>query len=100
MRGVDGASRNNKRLDFIAFGFQVRTHLLEFHIDDSSNVLTNDPSGLGFRNNSEHFRPEVTVILLASTLPGDRERLAGEAPGKQSCSVEAGAGEGADVGDE
>jgi hypothetical protein len=100
VRGVDGASWNNNRLDFIAFAFQVRTHLFEFHVDDSSNVLTNDPSGPGFRNNSKHLRPEITVIRLALSLPGTTERLAWETPGKQGCSSKSGAVEGADVRDE
>jgi hypothetical protein len=96
---TDGASWNNKRPDFIALAFQVRTHLVECHVDDSSNVLTNDPSGPGLSNDSEHFRPEVTVIRLAFSLPGTTERLAGEAPGKQSCLSESCAVEVADVGD-
>jgi hypothetical protein len=100
VRGVDGASWYNNRLDFIAFAFQVKTHLFEFHVDDTSNVLTNDPSGPGLRNNSEHFRPEVASIVLALSFPGDAERLAREAPGKQGCASESLAVEGADVGDE
>jgi hypothetical protein len=31
-----------------------------------------------FGNNSQIFRPEVTVIFRASSLPGNTERLAGE----------------------
>jgi hypothetical protein len=100
VRGVDGTSWNNKRLDFITFAFQIRTHLFEFHVDDSSNVLTNDPSGSCFRYDSEHFRPEVTVICLALSLPGDGKRLTRESSGKQSCSPESGAVKVSDVGDE
>jgi len=55
--GVNGASRNNKRLDGVAFTFQVRNTSVEFHVDDSSNIFTNDPSGPGFAYNPEHFRP-------------------------------------------
>jgi len=100
VRGVDGASWNNNRLDFITFGFQVKTHLFEFHVDDSSNVLTNDPSGPDFRYDSEHFRPEMAVIILALSLPGNAERLARESPGKQSCADESVSVEVSDVGDE
>jgi hypothetical protein len=82
VRGIDGASWNNNRKRGVTDGFQVRKHAVECHVDDASNVFTNDPSGLGLRNNSAHFRPEVTVILLASALPGVREGLAGEASGK------------------
>ena len=78
MRGVDGTSRNNKRLDGVILAFQVSAHLVERHIDDPSNVLANNPSGPEIRDNSKHFRPEVTVILLASSLPGNGKRLTGE----------------------
>ena len=52
------------------------------HSGDSSNVLTNDPSGPDFANSAEHFRPEVTVVVPASPLSGIGERLAGESPGE------------------
>jgi hypothetical protein len=77
--GADGDSRNNKRLGFKACGFQVRKHSFESHVDETSNVLTNDPSGFCLCNNSEHFRPEPTVIILASSLPESSERLARKA---------------------
>jgi hypothetical protein len=70
------------------------------HRREAVNILTNDPSGPGFRYNAEHFRPEVAVISLAASLPGATERLAGEAPGKKGCSSESGSVEGEDVGDE
>jgi hypothetical protein len=78
VRGIDGTSRNNKRLAGVPDAFQVRKHLVDRHTDDSSNILTNNPSGPEFFDNTQHFRPEETVIFLASSLPGDRKRLAGE----------------------
>lgn len=48
VRRIEGASWNNKRLDFIALAFQVKTHLFELHVDDTSNILANNPSGPGF----------------------------------------------------
>jgi hypothetical protein len=81
VRGIDTASWNKETLDFVTFRFQVSKHLVECQIDDSRHILTNDPSGLEFVYDSEHFRPEVTVIFLASLLPGNRERLAGESSG-------------------
>jgi hypothetical protein len=79
MRGVDGASWNNKRLDGVVLGLQVRKHLVELHTDDPNNIFTNDPRGPDFRYNSEHFRPEETVVILAFSLPGSTKRLAWEA---------------------
>uniref|UniRef100_A0A6M3JNW8 Uncharacterized protein n=1 Tax=viral metagenome TaxID=1070528 RepID=A0A6M3JNW8_9ZZZZ len=76
VRGVDGASWYNKRLDFVAFTFQVRNTIVEAHIDEASNIFANDPRGLCFGNHPKHFRPEITVIFLASSLPGTGERLA------------------------
>jgi len=54
--------------------------LVECHIDDSRNILTNDESRSDFGNDAHHFRPEVTVIFRALSLPGNTERLAWEAP--------------------
>jgi hypothetical protein len=79
VRGVDGCSRNNKRPPGVAIGLQISEHLVEPQGDVTSNVLSNDPSGSDFANNSAHFRPEVTRVLRASLLAGVRERLAGVA---------------------
>tara|TARA_R100001509_G_scaffold158629_1_gene124061 strand:- start:91 stop:438 length:348 start_codon:yes stop_codon:yes gene_type:complete len=85
--GIDGTSWNNKRLAGVAFTFQVRKHRVEFHVDDSSNVFANDPSGLYFAYDSEHLRPECAVIFCASLLPGNGERLARESSAnKLNCS--------------
>jgi hypothetical protein len=74
--------------------------LVEFHADDSTNILSKHPSGPGLFDNSKHLRPEVAVIFFALSLPGVTERLAGEASGKQSCSSESGSVKVSDVGDE
>jgi hypothetical protein len=64
----DTASWNNKRLRGVTLGFQVKTHIIECHIDEATNVFDNDPSGfLGF-NNFIHVRPEVSVVFLAFLL--------------------------------
>jgi hypothetical protein len=46
----------------------------------ASNVLSNDPAGPDSFDNSKHLRPEVSVILIASSDPGKREGLAGISP--------------------
>ena len=74
--GIDTASRNNKRPAGVADAFQLRKHVVEFHRDDSRNVLAKHPSGSCFFNNAQHLRPEMTVIRRASSLPGDAEWLA------------------------
>ena len=76
MRGVDGASWNNKRLRGVAFAFQVRKHVIEAQRDVAKNVLTNDPSGPAALNNGKHRWPEMAVIFRASALPGFGEWLA------------------------
>jgi hypothetical protein len=81
MEGIDGTSRNNKRLPGVADAFHVRKHRVEFHADDSSNVLANNPSGANCPYNSQHFAPERTVIVFSASLPGNREWLAWESPG-------------------
>ena len=79
VRGINTDSRNSERLAGVVACFQVRKHIVERHLDDASNVLTNDPSGPALADDAAHLRPEVAVIRLASTLPGDAEGLAGEA---------------------
>jgi hypothetical protein len=86
VRRIDGASWNNDRFDFVTFRFQVSTHRVECQVDDPSNILTNDPSGPRFAYDSEHFRPEIAVVVLASLLPGNTEWLAGESAGEKSDS--------------
>ena len=97
MSGIDGTSRNNKRPRGVADAFQVRKDIVEFHRDDSSNVLTNDPTGVCAVNNSEHLRPERTVICRAFSLPGDAERLTRKSPCEQVNPCVVGAVEGEDV---
>jgi hypothetical protein len=78
VRGIDGTSRNNKRLAGVTEGLQVRKAAVEFHVDETSNVLANDPSGPDSRNDSAHLRPEISVVFRATSLPGVAEWLAGE----------------------
>lgn len=84
---ADAASWNHKRPRGVAFAFQVRKHIVERQIEDVSNILSNDPRGPQLLNNSQHLRPEVAVILLASALSGLGEWLAWEPAGnKVNCS--------------
>jgi len=75
-----GASWNNKRPAGVAFAFQVRKHLVEAHVDVTSNIFSNDPSGPEGSHEPMHFRPEVTVIFRASSFPGEGKGLAGVSP--------------------
>lgn len=76
VRGIDGDSRNNKRLCGVAESFQVRKHLVEAHADVASNILANKPAWPDGAYKSSNLRPEVAVISLAFALPGDTEWLA------------------------
>jgi len=76
MGRFDTASWNNKRLRGVTLGFQVKTHIIECHIDEATNVFDNDPSGFFVFNNFIHVRPEVSVIFLAFFLACNTERLA------------------------
>tara|TARA_R100000657_G_scaffold66_3_gene59 strand:- start:108 stop:395 length:288 start_codon:yes stop_codon:yes gene_type:complete len=79
MGSFDTASWNNKRLRGVTLGFQVKTHIIECHIDEATNVFDNDPSGLFVFNNFIHERPEVSVVFLAFFLACNAERLTGDA---------------------
>jgi len=99
VRGIDGASRNNKRPCGVADSLQVSQHRVEFHVDDSSNVFAKDESGSCFLNKAEHLRPERTVILRASPVPGHAERLARKSTCDEVNPVVIGSVEAVDVGD-
>ena len=77
VRGIDGASRNNKRPAGVAQTFQVRKHVVEAQRFVPNNVFSKHPSGPAFVHEPTHFRPEMAVIVRASALPGLTERLAG-----------------------
>jgi hypothetical protein len=76
VRGADGTSWNNKRLPGVVFSFQVSQHIVEAHIDVPSNIFEHGPRRPDFSYKPNKFRPEVTVICLASSLPGNTEWLA------------------------
>jgi len=79
VRRIDGTSRNPKHRDLITKGFQVSTHLLDPQIEEARHIFAKEPSGSENGKTADHFRPEVTVICRASSLPGTTEGLAREA---------------------
>ena len=70
MISADSRSWNIKRPAGVTEAFQVRKHNIEFHADDSSNILANEKSWSKCFNNSMHMRPERAVIRRAASLPG------------------------------
>jgi hypothetical protein len=78
-------------LNLISCRLQVRAHRLEDHsfrpINNSENVLANDPTGSNSPNNPQHFRPEVAVILRTLSFAREAERLAGESSGEHVDTV-------------
>ena len=76
---MDGTSRNPKHRCLITKGFQVSEHLLDPQMEESRHIFTKKPSGPENGETADHFRPEITVIRLASSLPGNTEGLAREA---------------------
>jgi hypothetical protein len=88
VRGVNGASWNNKRPDGEAFSFQRCGNLVETEFKMSSNILGNDPSRPDVSYKSMHLRPEMSFILCAELFSGDAEGLAGvSAANKVNCSL-------------
>jgi hypothetical protein len=83
MLGIHGASWNSERLAGVAFTLQISKHAVECQTDDSRHILTNDPSWPCLSYDSEHLRPERTVIIVASAFPGEAVRLAREASGNK-----------------
>ena len=66
-------------LEESGFASQVSKYPSFDHSGDSSNVLTNNPSGPDFVNSSQHLRPEVTLVFCPPPTPCVGKRLAGEA---------------------
>jgi hypothetical protein len=99
MRGIDGASWNNKWDGAVSDAFQVRKAALEAHpvVNKASDIFANDPSTLYSFNNSQHFRPEISVILCASPLPGNGEGLARKTPADEVNSSKSICVDGSDV---
>ena len=64
-----------------------------YHREDSSNILTDDPTGLYFPYRAKHFRPEVAVVVRSLSSSGHAEGLAREPAGEhvnsspQSCKI-------------
>jgi hypothetical protein len=81
-RGVDAASRNFKRPPFVAALLQVSKDSVErqVRVIKARDILPKNPERADSPDEAKHVRPEETVIAIAPALPGDGERLAGEAP--------------------
>jgi hypothetical protein len=77
VRGINGASWNNKWRGLIPEAFQVRKTALEAQrlVNKASHILANDPLRPYVCNKGSHDRPEVAVIFCASLLPGCGPRL-------------------------
>ena len=65
--------------DFVTFGFKVRMYLPElWNTGESGNILSNNPSGVGFPNESKVLWPQPTFIFVAEPLSGKADGLTGE----------------------
>jgi len=75
VRGIEGTSRNNNRRErLVIAGFQIRKHRVEeyppFVSNEAIDVLCHDEGWPEISYNAKHLRPEIAVILRASSLPG------------------------------
>ena len=78
VRGANRASWNIKRPRGVALTLQVREYFVQAQSCEPSNVLSNNPSGPEFPDNSEHFRPEMSGVVGSSLVAGMGERLTGK----------------------
>jgi hypothetical protein len=44
--------------------------MFDFHAVEAKHIFTNNPTGLDFFNNTEHFRPEVAAVLCSLSFSG------------------------------
>lgn len=77
---ADSRSFKIKHDNVIACALQILDHLPGGKLDDSRYVLTDDSMRAQLSDNSEHFRPQVTVIPFAFLLSSHTEWLTGESP--------------------
>jgi hypothetical protein len=73
------SSKVVKRVEKSGCTCQLRNLALLDHREDSSNVFSHNPSGPDLVDAAIHIRPEVAVIIRASSLPGIGEGLARKA---------------------
>ena len=73
--------------DVIASVLQILDHLPGGNLDDSRYVLTDDAMRAQLSDNSEHLRPEVTVVPFTILLSSHTEGLERESAGNNvNCS--------------
>jgi hypothetical protein len=58
--------------------------LVEAQFNEARHIFSQNVAGSQLCNEACHLRPEVAVICLAASLPGDGEGLAGESSNKDS----------------
>lgn len=79
---IDGTSRNKIRLHLVALILQISAHLLEDQsvrpINNAENIFDHDPTRGKLAYCSQHFRPEVAVIVSSFPLSCKAKWLAGE----------------------
>ena len=83
----DSRSFKIKYPDFVAKTLQVRTNVVSGNSQDSRYVLTDNPTRRKLSDNSEHFRPQVTVVPFTFLLSSHGKWLAWETSGNDSWSV-------------
>jgi hypothetical protein len=76
---------------FVTFGFKVFTYVPElWKACESGNILSNNPRGAGFPNESIVLWPQPTLILTAELFSGKADGLTGESSGQDSRRAAAG----------
>src|SRR5690606_10203420 len=84
VRRVDGTSRDNGRPCGVADTFQVSKHSVEpILANRCRNLLSHENSGPSGTGESKPVGPQMPLIVLASLLSRDAERLAGRTSGPQ-----------------
>ena len=87
MPSSDSRSLKIKHDDVIASTLQILDHLPGGNLDDSRYVLTDNATRAQLGDNSEHLRPEVSIIPFALLLSSHGEGLAWESAGNNvNCS--------------
>ena len=76
MRRTDGTSWKYKRPRGVARSLQVIKDFIESEGNVAFNVFSNNPSRRELSDKSEHFRPEVPLVIMPSALSSVAKWLA------------------------
>ena len=86
MSGIDGTSRNNKRLNLVAETFQRKAQMLECHLllksKEARHIFKEHPCWISGVYDCKSLRPKPAGVVCPSLVSSNACWLTGDASGK------------------